>query len=199
MSKCTKCGQALKDGARFCHECGSRVNNCPKCASPLRDDAIFCGNCGTAVENAASNATVNATRSVAPPVKGMGWYMLAWKKWFQVSGRASRREYWTFVLVNLLVIVCVAVATTVLFADSDLDSRVLAIRVSAGLCAVIIFITTLTCQIRRLHDIGKSGWWILINFVPYVGGFVLLIFTLLDGNPGPNEYGENPKLIANIG
>jgi uncharacterized membrane protein YhaH (DUF805 family) len=158
----------------------------------------FCGNCGTAVVDAASNATANTTYVVAPSVKGMGWYMLAWKKWFQVSGRASRREYWTFVLVNLVVIVCVAVATMALFAfaDSDLDSRVLAIRVSAGLCAVIIFITTLTCQIRRLHDIGKSGWWILINFVPYVGGFVLLIFTLLDSNPGPNEYGENPTLIA---
>lgn len=172
------------------------MNFCTKCGQPLKDGAMFCGDCGTAAANVASNATINTTRVEAPSVNGMGWYMLAWKKWFQVSGRSSRREYWTFFLVNLLVFVCVAVATTVFFANGDIDSRVTAIRLSAGLCVLIIFIATLTCKIRRLHDTGKSGWWILFSLGPYLGSFVILIFTLLNSDAGPNKFGENPKLIA---
>jgi len=60
------------------------------------------------------------------------------------------------------------------------------------LFALASLIPGLACCVRRLHDIGKSGWWVLIGFIPLVG-LVLLVFTLMDSQPGPNQYGPNPK------
>mgnify|MGYP003426324475 CR=1 FL=1 len=51
---------------------------------------------------------------------------------------------------------------------------------------------------RRLHDISKSGWWLLISFIPFVGGIIIFVFTVMDSTPGANEYGENPKGIEAI-
>ena len=56
------------------------------------------------------------------------------------------------------------------------------------------FIPSLALTVRRLHDTGKSGWWYLIVFAPYLGNFVIFIFTLIDGDEGVNKYGPNPKL-----
>jgi len=54
-------------------------------------------------------------------------------------------------------------------------------------------VPSIAVTVRRLHDQGKSGWFYLISLVPYVGGFIVLVFMCLEGTPGPNEYGENPK------
>ena len=59
---------------------------------------------------------------------------------------------------------------------------------------VVHFIPSLALTVRRLHDTGKSGWWYLIVFAPYLGNFVIFIFTLIDGDEGVNKYGPNPKL-----
>jgi uncharacterized membrane protein YhaH (DUF805 family) len=56
-----------------------------------------------------------------------------------------------------------------------------------------VLIPTLALTVRRLHDIDRTGWWILIGLVPLIGGIVLLVFALLDGTPGSNQYGPNPK------
>lgn len=48
---------------------------------------------------------------------------------------------------------------------------------------------------RRLHDISKSGWWLLISLIPFVGGIIIFVFTVMDSTPGTNKYGENPKGI----
>src|SRR5215204_5898732 len=56
-----------------------------------------------------------------------------------------------------------------------------------------VLIPTLAVTVRRLHDIDRSGWWILIGLVPLIGVIVLLVFALLDGTPGDNRYGPNPK------
>jgi uncharacterized membrane protein YhaH (DUF805 family) len=129
-------------------------------------------------------------------MNGMGWYLLGWKRIGEISGRSSRREYWTFILVNYLVFACLAFASVLLFLPDDIDSRVTAIRIAAGICFVALLISTLSIRIRRLHDTGRSGWWILIGLVPYVGALALFIITLLESEPGPNQYGANPKLIA---
>jgi uncharacterized membrane protein YhaH (DUF805 family) len=60
------------------------------------------------------------------------------------------------------------------------------------------FIPSIALGVRRLHDIGYSGWWLLIGFVPFVGGILLLVFALMDSQPGTNRYGPNPKEIAQV-
>ncbi len=59
--------------------------------------------------------------------------------------------------------------------------------------ALAVLIPGIAVSVRRLHDIGKSGWWILISLVPIVGVIILLVFTVLDSTPGENQYGPNPK------
>ena len=62
---------------------------------------------------------------------------------------------------------------------------------------LITFIPSIAVTVRRLHDVDKSGWWYLINFVPYIGSFILLIFVCTDSVNRPNKWGENPKGIGN--
>jgi uncharacterized membrane protein YhaH (DUF805 family) len=56
-----------------------------------------------------------------------------------------------------------------------------------------VIIPALAVSVRRLHDTGRSGWWLLVGVVPLIGCFILLVFTLQDSDPGDNEYGPNPK------
>jgi uncharacterized membrane protein YhaH (DUF805 family) len=59
-----------------------------------------------------------------------------------------------------------------------------------------MFLPSLAVTVRRLHDTDRSGWWILLNLIPIVGALIVLIFTCLDGTPGDNRFGPNPKAIA---
>jgi uncharacterized membrane protein YhaH (DUF805 family) len=62
---------------------------------------------------------------------------------------------------------------------------------------LISFIPSLSITVRRLHDSGKSGWWLLLNIIPYLGWFVILIFTCMDGERRSNRWGPNPKKVGN--
>jgi uncharacterized membrane protein YhaH (DUF805 family) len=119
----------------------------------------------------------------------MNWYLMVWKKYAQFSGRSRRNEYWMFTLFNLLIYVLLYGAGIAL-ADSGIGKAVL------GLCAIYglaVLIPSLAVGVRRLHDTGRSGWWLLICFVPIVGPIILLVFFVLDSEPGANQYGPNPK------
>jgi uncharacterized membrane protein YhaH (DUF805 family) len=105
------------------------------------------------------------------------------------AGRATRSEYWWFQLFNVLVIVAVyVVLVAVLFAGR---SYTLFGIIAGGLViyALATFIPNLAVTVRRLHDSDKSGWWLLISFVPYIGAIVLFIFMLLPSSPGMNQFG----------
>jgi uncharacterized membrane protein YhaH (DUF805 family) len=66
----------------------------------------------------------------------------------------------------------------------------------SGIYSLAVLIPSLAVTVRRLHDIDRSGWWILIGLVPLIGVIVLLVFALLDGTPGDNRYGSNPKGVT---
>jgi len=113
------------------------------------------------------------------------------KKYAQFSGRSRRAEYWQYALFIGIVYVVLAV-----LAAASKSSVVF------GLLAVFylgILVPSLAVGVRRLHDTGKSGWWLLFGIVPIVGGITLLVFTCLDSQPGPNQYGPNPKEPAPVG
>ncbi|SUD89965.1 DUF805 domain-containing protein [Psychrobacter phenylpyruvicus] len=126
----------------------------------------------------------------------MDWFVDAIKnKYAQFDGRARRKEYWMFQLFYWLFYLVFFMILGLLTGLGDSESI-------TTLGAMIIFIFMLgliipmwAVTIRRLHDTGKSGWWALITFIPYIGPIVLLIFCCLDSEPGMNKYGPNPKGI----
>jgi uncharacterized membrane protein YhaH (DUF805 family) len=120
------------------------------------------------------------TMSPIVEVDVMESYLKVLREYATFSGRARRREYWMFVLVNIIVAVALSLIDGVLFDGAMLLS---------GLYWLAILVPSLAVGVRRLHDTGRSGWWLLISLVPVVGGLVLFVFTVLDGDPGPNAYG----------
>lgn len=118
----------------------------------------------------------------------MNWYFKVLKRYADFNGRARRKEYWLFVLFHILICLVLGVVDGVL----GLDNKNSIISL-AGLYSLAIFIPSIAVAVRRLHDTNRSGWWLLLSLIPCVGGIVLLIFFVEDGQFGENEYGSNPK------
>ena len=120
----------------------------------------------------------------------MNWYLeVLKKKYAQFSGRARRKEYWYFALFNVIISIALSVLDVVLGTYSKGGG----IGLLDGIYTLAILIPAIAVTVRRLHDTGRSGWWLLIGFIPLIGGLILLFFMVLDSKPGANEYGENPK------
>jgi uncharacterized membrane protein YhaH (DUF805 family) len=111
-------------------------------------------------------------------------------KYADFSGRARRSEYWFFGLFVALAVVVLELAAVLLGQVSSALFTILGLLLIVGLLGVIV--PSLAVGVRRLHDTGKSGWWLLLQLVPF-GGLVLLVFFVLDSAPGANEHGPNPK------
>ena len=111
----------------------------------------------------------------------MNWYLAAMRKYLVIEGRARRMEYWMFFLFN--VIICIILGVI---------DAVTGFPVLGFIYGLAIIIPSITVGVRRLHDIGKSGWWLLIALIPVIGGLVLLVFAVLPSNPGANDYGPSP-------
>lgn len=97
------------------------------------------------------------------------------------SGRARRSEYWFFVLFNFIVTIV-----------SSLIDSLLGTQFISGLCSLAILLPGFAVALRRLHDTGKSGWWVLISLVPIVGSILLIVWMCKDSE-GDNAYGPCPK------
>jgi uncharacterized membrane protein YhaH (DUF805 family) len=119
----------------------------------------------------------------------MSWFVAALKKYAVFRGRACRREYWYFFLFYLLISIVLSLMDAILGSSRREDVGLL-----GGLFALGMLLPAIGVGVRRLHDIGKSGWWLLVGFVPVIGGLVLLLFAVRDSEPGGNAYGPNPKL-----
>ena len=121
-------------------------------------------------------------------MKWYEWYINVLKQYFNFEGRARRKEYWMFVLCNFIV---VAVLGAI---DGAIGVK---IANSIGILTLIydlaVLLPSLGVCVRRLHDVGKSGWFILISLIPIVGAIWLIVLFCKDGTPGVNEYGPNPK------
>ena len=122
----------------------------------------------------------------------MNWYLAVLKNYAGFNGRAHRTEYWMFVLFNSLI----AMATILL--DNILDLRINGLPYGPIyiLYILAVFVPSLAVAVRRLHDIGRSGWFLLIGLIPIIGGLWLLWLACKDSQPGNNLYGVNPKEIA---
>ncbi len=128
----------------------------------------------------------------------MNWYLQALKKYADFSGRARRKEYWFFVLFNIII----SVVLTVCDVFMGTYSAAASIGILTAIYTLAVLIPGIAVSVRRLHDTGRTGWWLLIVLVPLIGALVLLIFMLIDSQPGQNAYGPSPKTgdptIANV-
>ncbi|MFE7860696.1 DUF805 domain-containing protein [Streptomyces sp. NPDC057403] len=115
----------------------------------------------------------------------MSWFIEALKKYAEFSGRSRRKEYWMFALFVGIIDVILAVV--------PIASKTPALFALLGIFYLAILVPSLAVGVRRMHDTGRSGWWLLIGAVPFIGGIWLLVLTCLDSQPGPNQYGPNPK------
>ena len=113
----------------------------------------------------------------------MEWYLKVVRdNYANFNGRASRQEYWMFILFNFIFTIVVG------FIDGFLSLGFLSL-----LYVLAILIPGLAVLVRRLHDVNKSGWWFFIIFIPIIGAIWMLILLCTDGNPGENSYGPSPK------
>ncbi|APG28665.1 hypothetical protein A7E78_12980 [Syntrophotalea acetylenivorans] len=118
----------------------------------------------------------------------MNWYLDVLKKYFVFQGRARRKEYWMFTLFNMLVYIALMIIEGILGMGGEGGLGLL-----STLYTLAVLLPALGVSVRRLHDTGRSGWWLLIGLVPLIGGIVLFIFMVLDSQPASNQYGPNPK------
>lgn len=118
----------------------------------------------------------------------MSWYIEVLKKYAVFGGRARRKEYWFFVLFTLIISIVLSIIDSVIGTMSSSGTGLL-----TSIYSLAVLIPSIAVSIRRLHDTGRSGWWILISLIPLVGFIIILIFTVQDSQPGDNEYGPNPK------
>jgi uncharacterized membrane protein YhaH (DUF805 family) len=123
------------------------------------------------------------------------WYLTVWRKYADFAGRARRREYWLFALANLLVAVILVGLDVALFGPPGEGG----VGLFSGLYGLAVLVPSLAVTVRRLHDTDHSGWWLAIVVVPIIGGLVLFVFQVLDGTPGDNRFGPDPKGRTTIG
>jgi uncharacterized membrane protein YhaH (DUF805 family) len=108
-------------------------------------------------------------------VNTMNYYIEAFKKYAEFSGRATRKEFWMFVLFHVIVFAVLS------FIDSFIGGENL--NILSGLYGLAALVPSIAIAIRRLHDTNRSGWWLLIGLVPFIGAIVLLVFYVLPTAP----------------
>ena len=126
----------------------------------------------------------------------MNWYLEVIKNnYANFSGRARRKEYWMFTLVNTIII---AVLYAILISSVDMNTGEMSslgsiAGIIIGIYSLAIIVPSLAVTIRRFHDQDKSGWMFLLAFIPAVGGLIIFVFMCLEGTKGDNRFGPDPK------
>ena len=111
-------------------------------------------------------------------------------KYVTFSGRARRAEYWWFALFNVLTSIVATILDVIAFGPDMIDGRVSG-PISL-LASLALLLPGLAVWFRRLHDVGRSGWWGLLVLVPIIGWIVLFYWSVRRGDVGPNAYGPDP-------
>ena len=122
----------------------------------------------------------------------MHWYLEAFRKYADFTGRARRKEFWIFSLFNFIIMFVLS------FTANIIDSTGTIFLVVYVIYSLAVLVPSLAVTVRRLHDTGRSGAWYFIVFVPIAGPIVLLVFMCFDSDHGSNEYGPTPKHFENV-
>jgi uncharacterized membrane protein YhaH (DUF805 family) len=131
----------------------------------------------------------------------MEWMLMPLKRFADFAGRSRRKEYWLWVLFVVVVLTVLTWLDIKLglggSATTTSSGSGVGFNVNLGPLGIVFGLATLVPSIavgvRRLHDLGKSGWWMLLAIIPFIGWFYQLIVFTQPGVPGPNRYGSDPK------
>ena len=122
----------------------------------------------------------------------MEWYLKVMRdNYANFNGRARRKEYWMFTLFFLLFALLAGFVIGILSAVGETVAMIAIILTVVWYLAHLV--PSLAVTVRRLHDTGKSGWFYLLAIIPYIGGLIIFIFTVIEGDKGDNKYGPDPK------
>ncbi len=128
----------------------------------------------------------------------MDWMLMPLRRYADFAGRSRRKEYWMFALgvIGVVVLLC----ALALLMSGGLSGMAQNGGFLAGPFMIIfgvfwlgLIVPSIAVQVRRFHDQDKSGWFVLLNFIPYLGGLIVLVFMFLEGTRGPNRFGPDPK------
>lgn len=183
----------------FCPECRAwveKVETCPHCGASIP----------VCEETLPSEVQENKQEPIYIEELNL-WtaFISMFKRLTDFKGRSRRSEFWFAYLAHMLIglVLCIPLLTTIVnlaysmesgIPDAGLMLRFFVISIIIMLYSLIVFVPWLALMVRRLHDAGYTGLWLLICFVPF-GGVVLFYFFCLDSQPGTNRYGKNPKGI----
>ncbi len=118
----------------------------------------------------------------------MQWYIKCMQNYVTFSGRARRSEYWFFLLFYFIFVIVLGIIESVLgLANPDTGGGPI-----SGIFVLAHLLPGIAVAVRRLHDSGRTGWWILINLIPLIGGIIFLFFMVVGSDDGDNEYGPSP-------
>jgi len=125
------------------------------------------------------------------------------KNYKNFKGRSRRKEYWlataAFSIISFILLTIMYIPLIGYYSSGEISTLSLIIMCISGIAAVfycvLAILPMIALSVRRLHDIGKSGWFLLLGCIPYIGSVVIFIFAILDSQPGINKYGKNPKEI----
>lgn len=120
----------------------------------------------------------------------MDWYFKVLRNYIGFRGRARRKEYWMFILVNLVLTGVLSILDKMLGLKIAADEGML-----TTIYGLLIMLPSWAVQFRRLHDTDRSAWWLLLVLIPIIGWIVILIFNCQNGTPGENRFGSDPKLM----
>jgi len=131
----------------------------------------------------------------------MHWMLMPLRRYADFSGRSRRREYWMFVLFNLLLATAfwalIGFVMLVLYVADASETAMMAVFIplvfAYSLAVLALMIPGVAVTVRRLHDLDKSGWTLLLALIPLIGAIVLLVFYCTEGTRGPNRFGPDPK------
>jgi len=162
--------------------------DCNKCHRDNPDDAQFCGGCGTSLN--VSTITNTGVSSAELPMVDFGTGVkLGFQRYVDCKGRSTRAEYWWWALFTS------AVALILIPIDiiSGTHSLLWGMGLLGGLFSLATIIPSLAVGVRRLHDINRTGWWMLLWLVPEIGWVVLIVWAIERGNKGLSKYGSDPR------
>ena len=115
----------------------------------------------------------------------MNWYMQALKRWNDFNGRSRRKEYWFFLLFNVIA----AAVLSIIDMFTGTYNATTGIGLLSGIYALVMLVPGIAVTIRRLHDTGRSGWWLLLMLVPLIGPLVLLYWYVQPSQEGASQFG----------
>lgn len=126
----------------------------------------------------------------------MDWMLMPLKRYADFSGRSRRKEYWMWALFQIILFTVIVITGVIIYGFIDPDAGEFGggtPGILMALLALAFLIPNISVTVRRFHDQNRSGWWFLLNFIPYIGSIIVLVFMCLEGTRGPNRFGPDPK------